>query len=202
MSAASRSSCARPAPTRWPCSCRCGARAATSPTSRSASAARSRWSPTPTSRRRGARRTRSTVWSGLAFDGVAARVLRAIKEDGRTGLAARAGPGARRRRCDRAGAAGCRRGADAHLACGVPSARLPGARARSSAVQVCRGASPAAPRAPHRRPARPRSRRSAPQCRAQHGGDALPRRARARRIPGQSGARAPRLRGSWWSTTS
>ncbi|WP_203580674.1 ComF family protein [Microbacterium hibisci] len=28
------------------------------------------------------------VWSGLAFDGVAARVLRAIKEDGRTGLTA------------------------------------------------------------------------------------------------------------------
>lgn len=27
------------------------------------------------------------VWSGLAFEGVAARVLRAIKEDGRTGLA-------------------------------------------------------------------------------------------------------------------
>ncbi|WP_194398527.1 ComF family protein [Microbacterium atlanticum] len=27
------------------------------------------------------------VWSGLAFDGVAARVVRAIKEDGRTGLA-------------------------------------------------------------------------------------------------------------------
>ncbi|MBW9093843.1 ComF family protein [Microbacterium jejuense] len=27
------------------------------------------------------------VWSGLAFDGVAARVLRAIKQDGRTGLA-------------------------------------------------------------------------------------------------------------------
>ncbi len=28
-----------------------------------------------------------TVWSGLAFEGVAARVLRAIKEEGRTGLA-------------------------------------------------------------------------------------------------------------------
>lgn len=28
-----------------------------------------------------------TVWSGLAFEGVPARVLRAIKEDGRTGLA-------------------------------------------------------------------------------------------------------------------
>jgi len=28
-----------------------------------------------------------TVWSGLAFEGVTARVLRAIKEDGRTGLA-------------------------------------------------------------------------------------------------------------------
>ena len=28
-----------------------------------------------------------TVWSGLAFDGTAARVLRAIKEEGRTGLA-------------------------------------------------------------------------------------------------------------------
>jgi ComF family protein len=27
------------------------------------------------------------VWSGLAFDGVPARVLRAVKEDGRTGLA-------------------------------------------------------------------------------------------------------------------
>ena len=27
------------------------------------------------------------VWSGLAFDGVSARVLRALKEDGRTGLA-------------------------------------------------------------------------------------------------------------------
>lgn len=28
-----------------------------------------------------------TVWSGIPFEGVAARVLRAIKEDGRTGLA-------------------------------------------------------------------------------------------------------------------
>jgi len=28
-----------------------------------------------------------TVWSGLSFDGVPARVLRALKEDGRTGLA-------------------------------------------------------------------------------------------------------------------
>ncbi|MFC8681000.1 ComF family protein [Microbacterium ureisolvens] len=32
------------------------------------------------------------VWSGLAFDGVAARVLRAIKEDGRTGLAVALAP--------------------------------------------------------------------------------------------------------------
>lgn len=32
------------------------------------------------------------VWSGLAFEGVAARVLRAVKEDGRTGLAAALAP--------------------------------------------------------------------------------------------------------------
>lgn len=32
------------------------------------------------------------VWSGLLFDGVAARVVRAIKEDGRTGLAAALAP--------------------------------------------------------------------------------------------------------------
>ncbi|WP_426324295.1 phosphoribosyltransferase family protein [Microbacterium sp. E-13] len=32
------------------------------------------------------------VWSGLAFDGVAARVVRAIKEDGRTGLAVSLAP--------------------------------------------------------------------------------------------------------------
>ncbi|MFB7893183.1 phosphoribosyltransferase family protein [Microbacterium sp. NPDC056044] len=32
------------------------------------------------------------VWSGLAFDGVAARVLRAVKEGGRTGLAAALAP--------------------------------------------------------------------------------------------------------------
>lgn len=32
------------------------------------------------------------VWSGLAFDGVAARVLRAIKEDGRTALASALAP--------------------------------------------------------------------------------------------------------------
>ncbi len=32
------------------------------------------------------------VWSGLAFEGVAARVLRAIKEDGRTGLASALAP--------------------------------------------------------------------------------------------------------------
>jgi ComF family protein len=30
---------------------------------------------------------REAVWSGLAFDGVPARVLRALKQDGRTGLA-------------------------------------------------------------------------------------------------------------------
>jgi predicted amidophosphoribosyltransferase len=36
-----------------------------------------------------------TVWSGLVFDGVAARVLRAIKEDGRTGLAASLAPALR-----------------------------------------------------------------------------------------------------------
>jgi predicted amidophosphoribosyltransferase len=46
------------------------------------------------------------VWSGLAFDGVAARVLRAIKEDGRTGLAAALAP-ALAAVLDRAGAAGC-----------------------------------------------------------------------------------------------
>ena len=33
-----------------------------------------------------------TVWSGLAFDGVPARVLRALKEDGRTGLARHVAP--------------------------------------------------------------------------------------------------------------
>lgn len=33
-----------------------------------------------------------TVWSALAFDGVAARVLRALKEEGRTGLAWALGP--------------------------------------------------------------------------------------------------------------
>jgi len=33
-----------------------------------------------------------TVWSGLAFDGVPARVLRALKTDGRTGLARRLAP--------------------------------------------------------------------------------------------------------------
>jgi predicted amidophosphoribosyltransferase len=32
------------------------------------------------------------VWSGLAFDGVPARVLRAVKEDGRTGLARHLAP--------------------------------------------------------------------------------------------------------------
>jgi predicted amidophosphoribosyltransferase len=46
------------------------------------------------------------VWSGLAFDGVAARVLRAIKEDGRTGLAVALAP-ALAAVLDRAGAAGC-----------------------------------------------------------------------------------------------
>jgi predicted amidophosphoribosyltransferase len=46
------------------------------------------------------------VWSGLAFDGVAARVLRAIKEDGRTGLATALAP-ALAAVLDRAGAAGC-----------------------------------------------------------------------------------------------
>jgi predicted amidophosphoribosyltransferase len=46
------------------------------------------------------------VWSGLAFDGVAARVLRAIKEDGRTALAAALTP-ALAAVLDRAGAAGC-----------------------------------------------------------------------------------------------
>ncbi len=46
------------------------------------------------------------VWSGLAFEGVAARVLRAIKEDGRTGLAAALAP-ALAEVLDRAGAAGC-----------------------------------------------------------------------------------------------
>ncbi|KAF2412195.1 phosphoribosyltransferase [Microbacterium sp. B35-04] len=46
------------------------------------------------------------VWSGLAFDGVAARVLRAIKEDGRTGLAAALAP-TLAAVLDRAGAAGC-----------------------------------------------------------------------------------------------
>jgi predicted amidophosphoribosyltransferase len=46
------------------------------------------------------------VWSGLAFEGVAARVLRTIKEDGRTGLAAALAP-ALAAALDRAGAAGC-----------------------------------------------------------------------------------------------
>ena len=46
------------------------------------------------------------VWSGLAFEGVAARVLRAIKEDGRTGLAAALAP-ALAEVLDRAGTAGC-----------------------------------------------------------------------------------------------
>jgi predicted amidophosphoribosyltransferase len=46
------------------------------------------------------------VWSGLVFDGVAARVLRAIKEDGRTGLAAALAPPLAAA-LDRAGAAGC-----------------------------------------------------------------------------------------------
>ena len=46
------------------------------------------------------------VWSGLAFEGVAARVLRAIKEDGRTGLAVALAP-ALAAALDRAGAAGC-----------------------------------------------------------------------------------------------
>jgi len=32
-------------------------------------------------------RTADAVWSGVRFDGVAARVIRALKEDGRTGLA-------------------------------------------------------------------------------------------------------------------
>ena len=50
------------------------------------------------------------VWSGLAFEGVAARVLRAIKEDGRTGLAAALAPALAEvlaEVLDRAGAAGC-----------------------------------------------------------------------------------------------
>ncbi|MDQ7878799.1 phosphoribosyltransferase family protein [Microbacterium sp. QXD-8] len=46
------------------------------------------------------------VWSGLAFEGVAARVLRAIKEDGRTRLATALAP-ALAAALDRAGAAGC-----------------------------------------------------------------------------------------------
>jgi len=46
------------------------------------------------------------VWSGLAFDGVAARVLRAIKEEGRTGLAVAVAP-ALAAALDRAGTAGC-----------------------------------------------------------------------------------------------
>jgi predicted amidophosphoribosyltransferase len=46
------------------------------------------------------------VWSGLAFEGVAARVLRAIKEEGRTGLATALAP-ALAAALDRAGAAGC-----------------------------------------------------------------------------------------------
>lgn len=46
------------------------------------------------------------VWSGLAFEGVAARVLRAIKEDGRTGLAVAVAP-ALAAALGRAGAADC-----------------------------------------------------------------------------------------------
>jgi predicted amidophosphoribosyltransferase len=37
----------------------------------------------------------TTVWSGLAFEGVPARVVRALKEDGRTGLARDLGPALR-----------------------------------------------------------------------------------------------------------
>lgn len=44
--------------------------------------------PAPHSRRIGG----EAVWSGLAFDGVPARVLRAVKEDGRTGLARQLAP--------------------------------------------------------------------------------------------------------------
>ncbi|MFD4959933.1 ComF family protein [Microbacterium sp. NPDC058389] len=49
-----------------------------------------------------------TVWSGLVFEGVAARVLRAIKEDGRTGLARSLAPAVR--------AAVARTGVDADVA--------------------------------------------------------------------------------------
>ena len=72
---------------RWRCCFPSRARGATSPTSPCASAARSPWLPPPRRQSIEAPGGVVAVWSGLAFEGVAARVLRAIKEDGRTGLA-------------------------------------------------------------------------------------------------------------------
>jgi predicted amidophosphoribosyltransferase len=53
-------------------------------------------------------RTSDAVWSGLAFEGVPARVVRAVKEDGRTGLARDLAPA-------------LRAAVDAALASAVPS---------------------------------------------------------------------------------
>lgn len=51
--------------------------------------------PAPLSREIDVPGGRAIVWSGVAFEGVAARVVRAIKEDGRTPLARALGPALR-----------------------------------------------------------------------------------------------------------
>ncbi len=143
--------------------------------------------------------SRSEVWSGLRFEGVPARVVRALKEDGRTRLARDLAP-ALKAAVDAAQAAPSRAegGADETRAATAPVVVVPiptsraayrrrgyrvvelVARARRIALRAA-----ARPRPGHRRSAGSRSRSTPSEC----GG-----------LAGR--ARAPRASECWSSTTS
>ena len=117
------------------------------------------------------------VWSGLTFEGTAARVIRSLKEDGRTGLARDAC--ARAARCRRRGGRrrSSRRRADPHLARGHAATRVPGSRTRRAPRRARRQVSARAD-PPHRGPAGPRPWPAAGERRGRRS-----RRERVRRMP-------------------